>query len=311
MRTFFLRAALVAALAFGATAQAQVFRAYLASNGNDANACSIAAPCRLLPRALDVVASGGEVWMLDSANYNTGTVTIAKSVKILAAPGALGSLVAGSGHALMVLASGLDISLANLSIGPLPGAVVGAAGLFMNAASTVTIENSLIANVPGSAIVIWGGGRLKVTGSVLRDNGTVGVALDGGSIATIHATRMLGNAGGGVNVGSASASPTVANVSQCVISGGNYGLFTNATTADAVARITATDTVIRYTTNAVRVAAPFNVGTSRIDLGGSLIADNEWGWVVFGTGAAFHSLGDNQVSGNGGVSGLRSGLGPE
>jgi hypothetical protein len=30
-----------------------------------------AAPCRLLPAALAAVASGGEVWMLDSANYNT------------------------------------------------------------------------------------------------------------------------------------------------------------------------------------------------------------------------------------------------
>ena len=48
--------ALAATLLLSATAQAQLFRAYLASDGNDANACTLAAPCRLLPAALTAVA---------------------------------------------------------------------------------------------------------------------------------------------------------------------------------------------------------------------------------------------------------------
>jgi hypothetical protein len=74
-----------------------LFRAYLASDGSDASPCTLGAPCRLLPAALAAVADGGEIWMLDSANYNAGQVDVTKSVAILAIPGALGSVVATGG----------------------------------------------------------------------------------------------------------------------------------------------------------------------------------------------------------------------
>ena len=86
--------ALVIALLLCATAHAQLFRAYLAPTGSDANPCTLQQPCRLLPAALTAVADGGEIWMLDSANYNSSSVNITKSVTILAVPGALGSVVA-------------------------------------------------------------------------------------------------------------------------------------------------------------------------------------------------------------------------
>jgi hypothetical protein len=78
--------AFVVTLLLSATAQAQLFRAYLAPDGLDANPCTLAAPCRLLPAALAAVTDGGEIWMLDSANYNAGPVNVAKSVSILAVP---------------------------------------------------------------------------------------------------------------------------------------------------------------------------------------------------------------------------------
>ena len=91
------------ALAFGlllsTAAQAQLFRSYVAPVGNDGNPCTLASPCRLLPAALAAVINGGEIWMLGSANYNTGPGTIYKSVTILAVPGALGSVVAIGGNA--------------------------------------------------------------------------------------------------------------------------------------------------------------------------------------------------------------------
>jgi hypothetical protein len=91
------RIALAGLLLAAGTSHAQLFRAYLASDGNDANPCTLPQPCRLLPAALTAVASGGEIWMLDSANYNSAMVNIGKSVSILAVPGAVGSLVALSG----------------------------------------------------------------------------------------------------------------------------------------------------------------------------------------------------------------------
>src|SRR6185503_13920086 len=84
----FIRTALLfLALGLAASAHAQLFRAYLSGSGSDTNPCTLVAPCRLLPAALNAVASGGEIWMLDSANYNSSTVNITKSVSILAIPG--------------------------------------------------------------------------------------------------------------------------------------------------------------------------------------------------------------------------------
>ena len=59
-RTVLRRAfAFAVMLLLSATAQAQLFRAYLAVAGNDANPCTVPAPCRLLPAALAAVADGG------------------------------------------------------------------------------------------------------------------------------------------------------------------------------------------------------------------------------------------------------------
>ena len=90
-----------------ATAQAQLFRAYLSSTGNDANPCTVQQPCRLLPAALAAVKDGGEVWIMDSANFNTMPVLIDKSVSILAIPGALGSVVGSGGDAILINTPGL------------------------------------------------------------------------------------------------------------------------------------------------------------------------------------------------------------
>lgn len=78
--------ALAALLLASASTQAQLFRAYVSGSGNDANPCTLQSPCRLLPRALQAVADGGEIWMVGSANYNTSTVVVTKSVRILAIP---------------------------------------------------------------------------------------------------------------------------------------------------------------------------------------------------------------------------------
>ena len=125
-----IAAALATALLVPA-AQAQLFRAYLASDGSDANPCTLPAPCRLLPAALNAVADGGEIWMLDSANYNTGPVNVTKSVTILAIPGAVGSVVALGGAAIVVATPGVSLTLRNLVIVPIPGGgtAVGTVGL--------------------------------------------------------------------------------------------------------------------------------------------------------------------------------------
>ncbi len=105
-----------------------------------ANPCSLVAPCRLLPAALAAVADGGEVWILDSANYNTGPVFVTKSVTILAVPGALGSVVSiYSGNAINIATPGVKVRLRNLMIGSYFGPSQGS-GVYMTAGNALTIR---------------------------------------------------------------------------------------------------------------------------------------------------------------------------
>src|SRR5258706_15996887 len=144
---------------------AGLFRAYLASDGNDANPCTLTLPCRLLPAALTAVADGGEVWMLDSANYNTAQVVITKSVSILAIPGAVGSVLAildsQSGTpifvGILVDTPGVKVTLRNLVIMPQGGA---AGGIYFWHGSELNVADCEIANMQGSAIYVQAPGSI-------------------------------------------------------------------------------------------------------------------------------------------------------
>jgi hypothetical protein len=51
-------------------------RTFASTGGDDANSCSLTAPCRGFAAAIVAVASGGEVIVLDSGGY--GVVTIGR-----------------------------------------------------------------------------------------------------------------------------------------------------------------------------------------------------------------------------------------
>ena len=111
--------------------------------------------------------------MLDSANYNTTTVTIGKSVSILAVPGAVGSVLAAGGPAISITASNLKVALRNLVIVPLPSG--GGDGIDLTGASALTIEDSLIANLPTHGVYVLGTGTVRITNSTIRNTGLYGV----------------------------------------------------------------------------------------------------------------------------------------
>ena len=234
---------LLATLLLSTTANAQLFRTYVASDGNDANPCTLPAPCRLLPAALTAVASGGEIWMLDSANYNTATVTVGKSVSILAVPGAVGSVVAVGGPAISITAGSLTVALRNLVIVPLVGGG-GTDGVSMTGSSNLSIEDSLIANLPNRGVYVTGTGNLKITRTIIRNNSSYAVWLQDGPSATITGTQMLQNGNGGVRAWSTTATTTTVAVSDSVISGGTEGVYAFTQIAGATAKIFVTRSTI-------------------------------------------------------------------
>jgi len=294
-----LRSTLVglAVALLSATAQAQLFRAYLASDGNDASPCTLQAPCRLLPAALNAVASGGEIWMLDSANYNTATVNITKSVSILAIPGAVGSIVAQNGGPAVAITAGI-VALRNVVIGPVAGAAPGTHGVTVTGSSTtVTIENSVIAGVPNNGVYVIGG-AVKVANTVLRNNGQFAIVLDGGGSADVTTSQMLKNAGGGVYAGGSSGNAT-ASVSDSIISDSNSGVRVAAVTGGS-ARISVTRSTIAHTAQSLWCQG---TGTNYVFLGGNLIAFNSAAWTVAENCTGAYTAGNNQFNSNGAPTG--------
>jgi len=292
--------AFLATLLVSMTAQAQLFRAYLASDGNDANPCTLAAPCRLLPAALAAVVDGGEIWMLDSANYNTASVIVGKSVSILAVPGAVGSVLAIGGPAIGISAPGLTVALRNLVIGPLPGGG-GLAGVFMTGSSTLIVEHCLIANLSSPGVHVTGNGKLKIANTTIRGNADFAVRLENGAAGEISATQMLANVGGGVIAVSAIAATTRASVSDSVISGGDVGAYALAIATGGISRVIVTRCTIGGTINAIGSDAPA-LGSAILTVSSSTIANNlNAGYYQNGAGAVINSLGNNHITDNNGA----------
>jgi len=169
---------------------AGLFRAYLSSKGNDANDCSLVAPCRLLPRALSTVADRGEIWMLDSANYNTNTVTVTKSVTILAVPGVLGSVVAPSPdtNALLINGSNVVVTLRNLNIRDLNGQGTNN-GILLTTASRLRIDNCEIFGVGTGVAILADGAQAEIINTAIH-NTSNGVTASGATHVTVDGSHI-------------------------------------------------------------------------------------------------------------------------
>jgi hypothetical protein len=276
-------------------ANAQSFRAYVSSTGSDAHPCTVSAPCRLLPAALAAIADGGEVWMLDSANYNSAPVNVTKSATILAVPGAVGSVVAIGGPAITVATSGVKVVLRNLVIVPFVGGA-GTDGISMTNGAALTIENCVIANMTTySAVVVSASAEVKIADTVIR-NVAQGVVLSNGARGNISNTKFIA-AGYSLWVQAYTAgSTTIATVSDSVMSHGVVGPYVDQV-GTGIGKIIATN--ITSSENgygiAVTAAVPAN---ALISVGNSTLSGNS-GYGFYNAGGTVKSLGNNFVSDNG------------
>ncbi len=289
-------ACLAGALLAGATgANAQLFRAYLKSTGSDANPCTVAAPCRLLPAALGAVSDGGEVWMLDSANYNTSTVNVTKSVTVLAIPGAVGSLVAVGGGAAMSLATpGKKVALRNLSFTRLITSP-GTHGVEMTNAAELTVENCNFSNLVNDGVSASGNGRVRVSGSVFSGN-NVGVRAYGNAIVNISNTRLHDNGYSGVLADGISPGLATVNVSDSTVTGSQFGVIAWSKLAGANVEIIARRVTVSAALEGVVSYVDAGAGSALVVLASSMVVGNEVNLVQFGATSTLVSFGDNQIT---------------
>jgi hypothetical protein len=286
--------ALCAALLTSLAAQAQSFRAYLASYGSDTNPCTVSAPCRLLPAALNMVASGGEVWMLDSANFNSGTVNIAKSVSILAVPGQVGSVVAfGGGPAIDIATAGVTVALRNIAI-PDNVTFPGTYGVVMTSGTLLSVEDCLFANLPNAGIYVHDtDSMVTVKNTVFRNLGDYAVRAENGPQVTVANSQIL-RTSGVLSAGSAAFNTTYVTVSDSTIADSIQGVMASTSAANAVARITLTRSTVTNTAYALD-AETTGAGTATVYAASNTIVGGR-GWFIVNGGASVVSYGDNHFA---------------
>ena len=129
-----------AIFAFSAAAEAAVYISYVASNGNDANPCTVVtAPCKTLTRALSVTPTNGTVRVLTALQSN---VVINKSITISGDGAPIVGTITISGASIKVTLRGLELN----------GVGIIANGIRIDSAATVHIEDCSVERYVGHGI---------------------------------------------------------------------------------------------------------------------------------------------------------------
>jgi len=283
-RTLMTLASLMAMWAAG-EANAGLFRSYLSLNGNDANACTLPAPCRLLPAALAAVDPGGEIWMLDSANFNTATVNITKSVTILAIPGALGSVVGNGFDAISINAAGAKVTLRNLVILNLAGTLNN--GIAFLQGSALTVEGCELYGLNTGVMASVAGATVTIKDTTIRDNTNIGVVVAGPAKAALRNVSVINN---GIGV-SASNGAAVA-IAGSLIAGGTTGVQASAA-GSTTTQVGLSGSTLSGNSNGVQVTAASGADTAQVVINAVTLSQNGVGVNMTGATASVFTRQNN------------------
>ena len=224
--TWFIRASVLAAVGAIAPsmAAATAQRTFVSALGSDANACSLAAPCRGFAAALVQTNPGGEIVVLDSAGY--GPVTITKAVSIVVPPGIYAGVsvtIAGTDGIVVNAGASDEVILRGLTINNQGGnnGVVFNSGAALYVESC-TIRGFALATMANLKFAPAGASKLFVKDSYIR-GGQAGINLANGTTAasaTIDNTRIESNVSGVI----ASFSGSLALRNSVVAENTNHGV---------------------------------------------------------------------------------------
>ena len=286
------------ALSLPASAIASAQRTFVASNGADSNACSIAAPCRSFAAAIAHANAGGEVIVLDSAGY--GAVTITGPISIIAPAGVYAGISVFAGENGVTINAGATdtVILRGLSINNQGGDD----GVYVNTAGTVQIESCIINGmVNGIWFVPSIATKLIVIDTTVRNSTASGlVALPGlgGLQSEVYVSRSVfaRNGGAGIlflNVKKSAISETL------VAKNGSDGIQISAA-GPAGSRLDASIDRVQSVGNTDGLTASVNGGTVQlitVTVTNSTLSDNINNGAVAGDKAAI-LLGGCQIAGN-------------
>ena len=281
---------------FAANAQG-AFRAYLASYGADTNPCTVDAPCRLLPAALNAVTFGGEIWILDSANFNAGTVDIGKSVSIMAVPGQIASIVAvNNAPALTVTAPGLRVVLRNLVITK-NALNPGTYGLLITSNDNVIVEDSVFSSLQQAAIYIHDStGTLDVRNTSFRFISNATIVAFNGPVVSVEGSHVTNSAGLLSNTDAPNTTTRLTLTDTTIDQAVGYAVGATSNNATGIAYAHLDRCTVHHSGFATYAVSNVAGGTATIYVGSSTLTDGTYAFYASGTGASIVTLGNNDVS---------------
>jgi nitrous oxidase accessory protein NosD len=237
-------------MALSSFAQAQAIRTWVSGLGNDANPCSLTAPCKTYAGAISKTAVHGEISTLDPGGY--GAVTVTKSVTIEGTQGA------GYGSMLFSQTSGVTINfdnftavgesqksvrLRNLNLNGSGGAdptKFGLRGVRITGGTLATgtevfIEDCVIDGAtvnPGRGIedTRAGGGHLFITNTTIRNMSGAGITASPSTGNNAPKVTIAGSRIHNCAFGVAFSNGIKASIYDTVITGNTTAVFTDATT---------------------------------------------------------------------------------
>ena len=242
------------------TTHAQLARTYVSRLGNNLNPCTRTLPCRQINRGIDAVQPGGEVVVLDTANYQGFTVN--KAVSITASPDASPAITVVSGNTAIVIDAGSSdvVKIRGITVNGLRGTQDPSFGTGIESAAVVHFEDCAFLNLgigvgtPGTPVSIkkttftGNGSGIQVahTSALIEDcrfenNGT-GLFVGGGGRVTAIDCVAFGN-GVGFYAGTV-REVTDLNLERCNATNNDTGIHADAGVVIRVANSTITNNTV-------------------------------------------------------------------
>ncbi len=269
-------------------------RSFVSGSGADVGTCTLTAPCRTFGYAITQTNSGGEVIVLDSAGY--GPVIITQSVSIITPTGVYAGISASTGSAVTIATAGVHVVLRGLSL----NGTGGTTGVSMTNGNRLSIESSVISNFSGNGIFVGAPADVRIVDTIVRDNGSYGIQLQGGASGDIASSKIFGNGFIGVAAEGAVASTTsTVVVTDSVVSGNQFGIIARSLgPATGDTRVSVIRTTVANNSSSGVVAVSGSGASAILTLSSSLVARNACGVISSGAGAALETPGTNTLRQN-------------
>lgn len=275
-------------------------RTWVSGLGSDMNPCSRTAPCQTFAAAYANTNVGGQINVIDAGGYGSLTITHSITIdgsesfsSVLSSMDTVGFLI-NAGPSDVVVLRGLNIQ----GGGKNGIRFLGGGKLYVEDCRIFGFQERGISFEPNDK------SELFVKDSIIRDNGTAGIAVvpsGGAARATIDHTRLDGNQNG-LSV----LDDSMVTIRDSVASSNTINGVVLLNSAAPPSASIENCLITNNTSNGIKVTGNKTIAR----LSGSTVTANDTGLLVAG-GGAIESFGNNNVEGNISTNGVPSNTIPQ